>query len=103
MTAALDDTHACGKTYELGGPQVYTLGEIVRLCAAWSGHPRQVWPMPMGLGRLQALFFECLPGEPLMSRDNLDSLRSDNVCSGPMAPELRVVPTGLETVAPSYL
>ena len=34
-----------------------------------------------------------------MSRDNLDSLRSDNVCSGPMAPELRVVPTGLETVA----
>ncbi|MBP6705711.1 MAG: complex I NDUFA9 subunit family protein [Achromobacter sp.] len=103
MAAALDDTHACGKAYELGGPQVYALGEIVRLCAAWSGHPRQVWPMPMGLGRLQALFFECLPGEPLMSRDNLDSLRRDNVCSGPMAPELRVVPTGLETVAPSYL
>ena len=61
MTAALDDTHACGKTYELGGPQVYTLGEIVRLCAAWSGHPRQVWPMPMGLGCLQALFSNACP------------------------------------------
>ena len=60
MTAALDDTHACGKTYELGGPRS-TLGEIVRLCAAWSGHPRQVWPMPMGLGRLQALFSNACP------------------------------------------
>ena len=36
-----------------------------------------------------------------MSRDNLDSLRSDNVCSGPMAPELRVVPTGWKRWRPA--
>jgi NADH dehydrogenase len=103
LVAALGDTHACGKTYELGGPQVYTLGEIARLCAAWSGHPRPVINVPMGIGRIQARLFECLPGRPLMSRDNLDSLRRDNVCTGPMAPELHVVPTGLEAVAPRYL
>ncbi len=103
METALTDSHAGGKTYELGGPQVYTLGEIARLCAAWGGHPRPVLPVPMGLGRLQARLFECMPGEPLMSRDNLDSLRTDNVCAGPIAPELRVVPTGLEAVAPGYL
>ena len=58
MTAALDDTHACGKTYELGGPQVY---RWARSCAcAPPEHRAQVWPMPMGR---QALFFECLPGE----------------------------------------
>ena len=103
MVNALADTHTCGKTYELGGPQVYTLGEIARLCAAWSGHPRPVISMPMGVGRMQARLFECMPGTPLMSRDNLDSLRRDNVCGGPIAPELHVVPTGLEAVAPRYL
>ncbi|MEN4917483.1 complex I NDUFA9 subunit family protein [Achromobacter spanius] len=103
METALADTHTCGKTYELGGPQVYTLGEIARLCAAWSGHPRPVISIPMGVGRMQARLFECMPGTPLMSRDNLDSLRRDNICSGPIAPELHVVPTGLEAVAPRYL
>ncbi|KGD96231.1 NAD-dependent dehydratase [Achromobacter sp. RTa] len=103
LVAALGNAHTAGKTYELGGPQVYTLGEIARLCAAWSGHPRPVVSMPMGVGRMQAALFECLPGRPLMSRDNLDSLRQDNVCVGPMAPELHVVPTGLEAVAPRYL
>ncbi|EHK67854.1 complex I NDUFA9 subunit family protein [Achromobacter arsenitoxydans] len=103
MSTALGDTHTCGKTYELGGPQVYTLGEIARLCAAWSGHPRPVISIPMGVGRMQARLFECMPGTPLMSRDNLDSLRRDNICSGPIAPELHVVPTGLEAVAPRYL
>ncbi len=103
MVNALADTHTCGKTYELGGPQVYTLGEIARLCAAWSGHPRPVISIPMGVGRMQARLFECMPGTPLMSRDNLDSLRRDNVCGGPISPELHVVPTGLEAVAPRYL
>ncbi|RBL84102.1 complex I NDUFA9 subunit family protein [Streptomyces cavourensis] len=103
MVTALGNTHTCGKAYELGGPQVYTMGEIARLCAAWGGHPRPVIGVPMGVGRLQALLFECLPGRPLMSRDNLDSLRRDNICIGPIAPELNVVPTGLEAVAPGYL
>lgn len=103
MASALGNTHTYGKIYELGGPQVYTLGEIARLCAAWSGHPRPVINMPMGVGRMQARLFECMPGTPLMSRDNLDSLRRDNICAGPIAPELHVVPTGLEAVAPRYL
>lgn len=103
MVSALGNTHTWGKTYELGGPQVYTLGEIARLCASWSGYPRPVVGVPMGVGRMQAMLFECLPGRPLMSRDNLDSLRRDNICIGPIAPELNVVPTGLEAVAPGYL
>lgn len=103
MVTALGNTQTCGKAYELGGPQVYTMGEIARLCAAWGGHPRPVIGVPMGVGRLQALLFECLPGRPLMSRDNLDSLRRDNISIGPIAPELNVVPTGLEAVAPGYL
>jgi len=92
-----------GQTYDLAGPRVYTLGELVRLATLWSGHPRTVLPMPLAVGRLQALLFECLPGEPLMSRDNLDSLSVDNVSLHPIDPILGSVATALESVAPNYL
>lgn len=99
----LRSKHFCGSTYDLVGPTVYTLGELVKLSTEWSGRARPVIDLPMTLGRLQAFFFECLPGEPLMSRDNLDSLQTDNVSAMPMDPALGIVPTALETVAPSYL
>ena len=92
-----------GQTYELAGPRIYTLGELVGLAALWSGHPRMVLTMPMSVGRLQAWLFECLPGQPLMSRDNLDSLRVDNTSTAPMSPDLDVVATPLEAIAPQYL
>lgn len=93
----------CGTTFDLAGPNVYTLGELVKLATQWSGRPRPVVDLPMSLGRLQARLFECLPGDPLMSRDNLDSLKTDNVSAEPMDPSLGIVATALETIAPSYL
>ena len=103
MVHALTDSHARNQTYALCGPQVYTLGEIARLCALWSGHRRPVCELPMALGRLQAGLMELLPGTPLISRDNLDSLTVDSVCADGVAPALGVVPTALEAVAPGYL
>ena len=94
---------AAGKTYDLAGPHAYTLGELVRLASVWSGHPRRVMEMPMSIGRMQAALFEMLPGQPIMSRDNLDSLKVDNVSDRPMDPDLNLVPTPLESIAPSYL
>jgi NADH dehydrogenase len=94
---------AANQTYDLAGPRVYTLGELVKLAALWSGHPRVVIELPMALGRLQARVFECMPGEPLLSRDNLLSLSVDNVSSEPMAAALNLVATPLESVAPIYL
>ena len=94
---------AAGKTYDLAGPRAYALGELVKLASAWSGHPRSVIEMPMSIGRMQAALFEMLPGQPIMSRDNLDSLKVDNVSDRPMDPDLNLVPTPLESVAPSYL
>lgn len=96
-------SHAAGKTYDLAGPRAYSLGELVRLASVWSGHPRHVVEMPMSIGRMQAALFEMLPGQPIMSRDNLDSLKVDNVSDRPMDPDLNLVPTPLESVAPSYL
>lgn len=101
----LDRDDSIGRTYECAGPGTYTLGELVRLSGRWSGHPRPVLPLPDALGRLQALVMECLPGEPLMSRDNLDSLKVDNVASGqlPGLDALGIVPTPMAPVASQYL
>jgi NADH dehydrogenase len=94
---------AANQTYDLAGPRTYTLGELVKLAALWSGHPRMVINLPMALGRLQARVFECMPGEPLLSRDNLLSLSVDNVSAEPLSADLNLVATPLESVAPIYL
>jgi uncharacterized protein YbjT (DUF2867 family) len=103
---ALDNRETYGKTYELAGPAVYTLRQLVEFAAAASGHPRPVVALPDGMARLQARLMELAPGEPLMSRDNLDSMKVDNVASRQPyvpAPELGIVPTALEAEAPAYL
>jgi NADH dehydrogenase len=94
------------QAYELAGPRIYTLRQLVAFAAAASGRPRPVVALPDGLARLQARLMELAPGEPLMSRDNLDSMTRDNVASRQPyvpAPELGIAPTPLEAEAPGYL
>lgn len=105
ISQALDMPSSVGQTFECAGPQVYTLSELVHLAGRWSGHDRPQWALPHWAGWLQAAAMECLPGEPLMSRDNLASLAVPNVASG-HAPDLRamgITPTAMECVAPRYL
>jgi uncharacterized protein YbjT (DUF2867 family) len=100
---ALDNPLTYGKTYELGGPRVYTLAELVRFAGHAIGHERRIYALPGWAGRLQARLFELLPGPPVLTRDNLDSMRADSVLSGPLAPELLLTPASLEAVGPEYL
>ena len=100
---ALTFDEMCHQTFDLAGPHIYTLGELVKLAAQWSGNDRSVVDLPLSIGRLQAALFECLPGEPLVSRDNLDSLKVDNVSDQPISPLLKILPTALEAIAPIYL
>ncbi|MCL6466985.1 MAG: complex I NDUFA9 subunit family protein, partial [Ralstonia sp.] len=83
--------------YPLVGPRIYTLAELMRFAGRASGHPRWIVPLPEGLGRMQAALLEHLPGAPI-SRDNLDSMRVDNVSMEPVAPELGIHPLGMEAV-----
>lgn len=92
-----------GKTFELAGPDVYTLRELIRLAGRYSGHERMVLNLPASLGHLQALLMEKLPGRTLMSRDNLMSMKVDNVASGPIDPKLGIVPQSVPAIAPGYL
>lgn len=94
-----------GKTYECAGPQVFTLGELVRLTGRLCGHERPVVGLPESLGRLQAAAMELMPGVPLMSRDNIQSMRVPNVATGqlPGLDALGIQASSLQAVAPSYL
>jgi NADH dehydrogenase len=97
------DPRMVGRIYELAGPDVYTLRELIQLAGRCSGHPRPVINLPLSLGHLQAMVMEKLPGRTLMSRDNLLSMKVDNVASGPMDPTLGITPTPVTTIAPTYL
>ena len=93
-----------GKTYELAGPDVYTLRELIQLAGRCGGHERPVFNLPLSLGHLQAMVMEKMPGRTLMSRDNLLSMKVDNVASGPMA--IRSSASSRRrsrTIAPTYL
>lgn len=94
-----------GQTIECVGPEVMTLSDIVRAAGRWSGHERPQLPLPMAIGKLQALAMELLPGQPLMSRDNLDSTQVPNVATGslPGLASLGITPTALGAIAPGYL
>jgi NADH dehydrogenase len=104
---ALRAPESRNRIYELGGPGIYTLAELVRLAGRYSGHPRPVIALPDALARLQAMFFEMLPGTPMISRDNLDSMKVDNVVKPSRqvltAEALDIKLTALESVAPQYL
>ncbi len=67
--------------YELAGPEVKTFAELVRLAGEHIGHPRPILPLPPSIARLQAWMMEMMPGKPVMSRDNLDSMLTPNVAS----------------------
>jgi uncharacterized protein YbjT (DUF2867 family) len=99
----LDLDAASGHAYELAGPTVYTLEEIVTFCGASIGKHARIIRLPDVLGRMQALTLELAPGPTIMSRDNLDSMKTPNVASGPMAPELGIDPASMDAIAPMYL
>lgn len=94
-----------GQTFECAGPEVFTLAELVRIAGRHGSRARPVLPLPRLLGRLQAGLMECLPGEPLMSRDNLDAMSVDNVATNqwPGLAALGIAAASVHTIAPTYL
>ena len=97
---ALEEPEASGKSYELCGPRVYTMQELVQAVCTITGRHRLVVGMPDRLSYLQAWMLEYLPGK-LMTRDNYRSMQAANTCSAPFP--FRLQPQALEAVAPAYL
>lgn len=91
-----------GKRYELCGPKVYTLQQLVEFVARVKGLSRLVLPLGDGMSALQAWFFGLLPVK-LLTRDNYLTLKTDAVCHCPFPEVFGIQPTTLEVEAPAYL
>lgn len=91
-----------GRRYELCGPQVYTLQEIVNYVGALIGVRRRIIPLNDRLSRLQAAVLQYAPGKPF-TPDNYRSLSVPSLCSNGFPPELGIRPQALADVAPTYL
>jgi NADH dehydrogenase len=94
--------HSAGHTYELFGPRVIELGELVRWTAAMIGKRRWIIALPDALGAMQAFVGEWLPGKPI-SRDNFRSLKIDSIGTNDGLAALGIVARPMEVVMPALL
>lgn len=99
---ALSSRKSHGEVYELYGPDVFTLAEIVRMTASQLGLRRLVLPLPDALGRLQAFAFDFVPGKPFSS-DNFRSLLTDSVGGIDGLHRLGIAPTRVGAILPEIL
>jgi uncharacterized protein YbjT (DUF2867 family) len=91
-----------GQTYELCGPHVMTLEEIVRITAAVAGLRCSIVRLPDFVALAQALVMNFLPGKPF-SLDNYRSLTIDSVCREDGCARLGIKPRPMLAVLPTYL
>ena len=100
VVQVLAQPHGPGPVIECAGPEVLTLQQIVQRVGAFAGCQRPVIALPEALGLLQAAAMGLLPGTPLMSRDNVLSMRVPNVASGtlPGLQALGIRPATLDTL-----
>ncbi len=102
MVRCLHGGASSRQTYELGGPQVYSLREIVNLVAKLTGRRRWIMGLPDAVARIQAFFMDFVPGRPFSS-DNYRSLTVDSVCAEDGFAKLRMKPQSMVASARQYL
>lgn len=95
----LTDSSSAGQRYELCGPRVYTLKELVQYTARLMDRQRLIIDLPDGLARLQAKVFERLPGQ-IFTTDNYQSLQVDSICSSDGLAALGILAKSVESVLP---
>lgn len=91
-----------GASYDLCGPEILTLAELVRRTADAIGVRARILPLPDALARVQAAVMDFLPGKPF-STDNYRSLLRDSVCAECGLATLGITPASLAAIVPSYL
>src|SRR5690349_1538564 len=99
---SIGDEITFGGRYDLCGPRAYTLRELVTYVGEVTGAVRPILALGPGLSSLMATVLGNLPGK-ILTRDNLASMRKDNVCDCPFPAVFGLTPSSIESVAPTYL
>jgi NADH dehydrogenase len=102
VVRTLNRPESFGETYELCGPDILTLEQLVRMTAAVAQLPCHILRLPDALGWLQAMLLGLLPGKPF-SLDNFRSLSVDSVCQHDGLARLGIFPHHLMSILPFYL
>ena len=104
IVAGLTEPACRGKTYELGGPGVYSFAQLMTVMLGEIRRRRLLVPIPFFVGDIQATIAGILPNPPV-TRDQMRSLRSDNVVGVDAATlaDLGISPTAMEAILPTYL
>jgi NADH dehydrogenase len=104
VVRCIDEPATAGRTYELGGPKIYTLRQLFELLLAEIRRKRLLLDIPFGLATCQARLLSLLPN-PMLTPDQVELLKRDNVVSsGALTLEtLGITPTAVEAVLPTYL
>ncbi len=104
IVLGLEREEAAGRTYELGGPKVYSFAELMRYMLRVIGRKRMLIPISFELAKTQARLLEHLPAPPL-TRDQVELLKTDNVVSegARTIRDLGITPTPIELIVPDYL
>jgi NADH dehydrogenase len=106
---AVDGKAKAGATYELGGPEVLTLREIMQWILTTTDRERMLVPLPFALARFKAFFLQFAPGALKLTPDQVELLKSDNVVSdaakaaGLTLEGLGIAPDSMEAICPQYL
>ena len=104
----IDDGVATGKTYELGGPEVFSFRQLMEFTLQTISRKRMLVPMPWPVANLVAATTGWLPGAPITS-DQVTMLRQDNVVSEAASRDRRtlqglgIAPRGIQSIVPDYL
>ena len=90
--------------YELGGPKIYTFKELIETLLVSLKKKRLIVELPEFVARVQAKVMQLLPN-PLLTEDQLEILKSDNVCSNqyPGFKELGISARTVEIILPNYI
>lgn len=99
---SLGDESTFGQTYDLVGPKVYTLRELVDYTAELTRSKAKIIALSEGWAYLQAGLLWLAP-QPVLSPDNLRSMQIDSVAEGGSKLPAHWHPTALEAIAPTYI
>lgn len=101
--SSIENKATFGRKYDLGGPDILTLKEIVDYVNELAGLNRVVIPLGGVLSKIQAQVFEFVPGKPF-SKDNLRSASEDSVITGENGLDLLgITPTSYRSIVPKYI
>ncbi len=104
VMAALENKAAQGQVYELGGPDIISFKEVYERLFSHTGRRRCLVNISFGFAKVEATFMSLLPYPPL-TRDQVESLKTDNVVAKTAQglEDLGVTPTAMDVILPTYL